>query len=72
LTGLLLGTALVSTVAVALTSGNVGTLVRHRSLAMPYLMFLSLVGLCEVLARARTSGTAPASKSFTRAEPVWP
>ena len=72
LTGLLLGTALVSIVVVALTSGNVGTLVRHRSLAMPYLMFLSLVGVCDVLARVRASGTAPASKPFTRAEPVWP
>ena len=71
LTGLLFGTALVSIVAIALTSGNVGTLVRHRSLAMPYLVFLSLAGLCELLSRARTraTGTQPA---FTKAEPVWP
>jgi hypothetical protein len=71
LTGLLFGTALVSIVAIALTSGNVGTLVRHRSLAMPYLLFLSLAGLCELLSRAgvRTTGAVPA---LTKAEPVWP
>lgn len=71
LTGLLFGTALVSIVAIALTSGNVGTLVRHRSLAMPYLVFLSLAGLCELLSRAgvRATGAVPA---LTKAEPVWP
>ena len=69
LTGLLSGTALALIVAVALTSGNVGTLVRHRSLALPYLLWLSLSGLCELLARARVRGTAPA---LSKAEPVWP
>ena len=64
LSGLLFGTALVSIVAIALTSGNVGTLVRHRSLAIPYLVFLSAVGVCELLSRA--------ASPFTKAEPVWP
>jgi hypothetical protein len=72
LTGLLFGTALVSIVAIALTSGNVGTLVRHRSLAMPYLMFLSSAGLCEVLSRLVARGTALAPSTFTKVEPVWP
>ncbi|HET9830694.1 MAG TPA: hypothetical protein VFP91_03255, partial [Vicinamibacterales bacterium] len=68
----LFGTALVSIVAIALTSGNVGTLVRHRSLAMPYLVFLSAAGLCELLSRAAARGRAPAASPFTKAEPVWP
>jgi hypothetical protein len=72
LTGLLFGTALVSIVAIALTSGNVGTLVRHRSLAMPYLVFLSAAGLCELLSRAASRGRAPAASLLTKAEPVWP
>jgi len=72
LTGLLFGTALVSVVAIALTSGNVGTLVRHRSLAMPYLVFLSTAGLCELLSRAAARGRTPATSPFTKAEPVWP
>ena len=29
----------------ALTSGNVGTLVRHRGLALPYIVWLSAVGI---------------------------
>jgi hypothetical protein len=72
LAGLLFGTALVSIVAIALTSGNVGTLVRHRSLAMPYLVFLSFAGLCDLLARDRTRGTAAAASAFTKVEPLWP
>jgi len=70
LTGLLLGTAAAPIVAIALTSGNVGTLVRHRSLAVPYLLWLSLTGLCELLSRAGARGTAEAP--FTKVEPVWP
>ena len=69
LTGLLFGTAGVSIVAIALNSGNVGTLVRHRSLAVPYLLWLSLAGLCELLSRAGQRRTTPA---FRKAEPVWP
>lgn len=41
---------------VALNSGNVGTLVRHRGLALPFLLWLSVLGACEltrVLARGR-------------------
>jgi hypothetical protein len=72
LTGLLFGTALVSIVAVALTSGNVGTLVRHRSLAMPYLVFLSLAGLCEMLSRVYVPATGATTPALTKAEPVWP
>ena len=72
LTGLLFGTAGVSIVAIALNSGNVGTLVRHRSLAVPYLLWLSLAGLCELLSRAGARGAARTEPAFRKAEPVWP
>jgi hypothetical protein len=51
--GLLFGHAIVAAATVALTSGNVGTLVRHRGLALPYVVWLSAVGACELLRRAR-------------------
>jgi hypothetical protein len=51
--GLLLGHAIVIAFAVAFTSGNVGTLVRHRSLALPYLVWLSAIGGCELLTNQR-------------------
>jgi hypothetical protein len=44
-------------VLVALTSGNIGTLIRHRSLVMPFLVWLSVLGLAvlvEWVARPRT------------------
>jgi hypothetical protein len=47
LTCLLVTHAAVLVMMVALTSGNVGTLIRHRGLALPYLVWLSAVGLCE-------------------------
>ena len=37
---------------VALTSGNVGTLIRHRGLVLPYLIWLSALGACRLLAWA--------------------
>jgi hypothetical protein len=49
---LLLGYAAVAAVTVAVVSGNVGTLVRHRGLALPYIVWLSAVGACEVLSWA--------------------
>jgi hypothetical protein len=54
--GLLCGNALVAVVTVALVSGNVGTLVRHRGLAMPYLVWISAVGICECAARLGVRG----------------
>ncbi len=50
-TGLLLAHALLIGAAAAFTDGNVGTLVRHRGLALPYLVWLSGVGACELLVR---------------------
>jgi hypothetical protein len=51
--GLLSGHAIIIALAVALTGGNVGTLVRHRSLVLPYLVWLSAVGACELLSNRR-------------------
>ena len=50
LTSILLGHLVVSMALVALTSGNVGTLVRHRALAMPYVVWFSGLGLTAALA----------------------
>jgi hypothetical protein len=58
-TGLLAGHALVIAAAVAFTAGNVGTLVRHRGLALPYLAWLSGVGACELLGSLRHDDLTP-------------
>jgi hypothetical protein len=47
LTSVLIAHASVAIVLVALTSGNIGTLIRHRSLALPYLVWLSALGAHE-------------------------
>jgi hypothetical protein len=43
---------------VALRSGNVGTLVRHRGLVLPFVICLAAVAVCHLLAR-RSSPTFP-------------
>jgi hypothetical protein len=35
-----------------LTSGNIGTLVRHRGLILPFVICLAAVAVCHLLARA--------------------
>jgi hypothetical protein len=55
LTSLLVCYTAIAVVLVALTSGNIGTLVRHRGLAVPYMLWLSTLGACEVLAWIRLS-----------------
>lgn len=45
LTCLLIAHACAVMMMVALTSGNVGTLIRHRGLALPYLVWLSALGM---------------------------
>jgi hypothetical protein len=69
LTSLLAGVAGVAAIAIALMSGNVGTLVRLRVLAIPYLASLSMVGLCELLTYAVRRGD---TRAFEKAEPIWP
>jgi hypothetical protein len=61
LTALLVCHALAIAAAVALNGGNVGTLVRHRGLALPYLVWLSAVGACQLLSfMQRGEVTGPA------------
>jgi hypothetical protein len=69
LTSLLASVAAVAVIAIALLSGNVGTLVRLRVLAIPYLASLSMVGLCELLTQSVRRGD---SRVFEKAEPIWP
>jgi hypothetical protein len=59
LTSVLGGYALTALMVVALNSGNIGTLVRHRSLALPFLIAFSAVGVTAIVSRlAAPSGAA--------------
>jgi hypothetical protein len=51
LTSLLVGHAAIVLAVVALHTGNVGTLVRHRAMALPYVMVLSAVGIVSIVGR---------------------
>ena len=62
ITSLLLGYALPIAAALALTNGNVGTLLRLRGLVTPYLVWLSALGLFavgEAIARRRPATAYP-------------
>jgi 4-amino-4-deoxy-L-arabinose transferase-like glycosyltransferase len=50
LTALLVTYAATAALLVAITSGNVGTLVRHRGLAVPYVLWFSALAGCDVIA----------------------
>jgi len=76
ITSLLCGYAIVAAVTVAVISGNVGTVVRHRGLALPYIVWLSAVGGCELLSRLRRREPVPAqpgsaSEEIFPLEPIW-
>lgn len=76
-TSLLVSHAVVAAIPVALTSGNIGTLVRHRGFALPYLVWLAGVGAYELLAvAARWQRTpradVPESGSPFRMKPACP
>lgn len=51
ITSMLLCHAAAAVVLVALSSGNLGTLIRHRSLALPYLVWLSALGAQDCVRR---------------------
>lgn len=69
LTSLLASMAGVAMIVIALLSGNVGTLVRLRVLAIPYFASLSMVGVCELLTQPLRRGDVRAPE---KAEPIWP
>jgi hypothetical protein len=56
-TCLLMSHALVASAMVALTGGNIGTLIRHRGLVVPYLVLLAAFGACSLLSRTRSRST---------------
>lgn len=66
LTSLLAAHAFAAVVTVALNSGNIGTLIRHRGLAWPYLAFLGALGACDLLRRT----TARSEPPMVRMEPT--
>jgi hypothetical protein len=51
LTSLLLGYSIAFIIPVALTSGNIGTLVRHRGVALTFIVWLAGLGAATALAR---------------------
>ena len=51
LTCLLIGYVVPTGIVVALTNGNVGTLLRFRGLVLPYLVWLAGVGFCVMIQR---------------------
>ena len=48
LTALLLGLAIPTAAVVAVTNGNIGTLLRMRGLVLPYVVWISAMGLCVI------------------------
>ncbi len=54
LAALLTAYAALLAVGAAFTDGNIGTLVRHRGLTLPYLVWFGGVGACELLTGAET------------------
>ena len=59
LTSLLAAHAAAIVMMVALTSGNIGTLIRHRGLVLPYLAWLAALGLCHVVRHSTPARPAP-------------
>ncbi|OFW14407.1 MAG: hypothetical protein A3F69_06810 [Acidobacteria bacterium RIFCSPLOWO2_12_FULL_66_10] len=55
LTCVLAGYSFISAGIIALNSGNIGTLVRHRALVAPYLGWISALGFVSLLSLARRS-----------------
>ncbi len=60
LASLLLAHAASIVMMVALASGNIGTLVRHRGLSLPYLVWFSVLGAAMVMSRLQAAGTSRA------------
>ena len=60
-TSLVAGYVVPTAVALALTNGNVGTLLRLRGIVIPYLLWVSAVGFCAALQRLSSSSTGTAT-----------
>lgn len=59
LTALIAAHAFGAVTVVAMTSGNIGTLIRHRGLVMPYLVWLAGLGLYELVRTALDAAPVP-------------
>jgi hypothetical protein len=58
-TCILVGYVVPTAAALALTNGNVGTLLRLRGLVIPYLVWIGAVGLCAVIGTAGQKARMP-------------
>jgi len=56
LTCVLGGYSVVNVFVIALNSGNIGTLVRHRALVVPYMIWMSVAGLIAILEKGAPHG----------------
>jgi hypothetical protein len=63
LTSVLAAHAAAAIVIVALSSGNIGTLIRHRSLVMPYVVWLSAAGAHEIARRVAAGRATSGQRS---------
>lgn len=64
LAALLVTHAFAAATVVAMTSGNIGTLIRHRGLVMPYLAWLAGLGLYELMRSAVTGAPVRANEGI--------
>lgn len=58
-TCMLLAHGLVASAMVALTGGNIGTMIRHRGLTLPYFTWLAVFGACAVVHWMATRAPRP-------------
>jgi hypothetical protein len=68
ITSLLIGFILPTAAALAVTNGNVGTLLRLRGIVSPYFMLVAAVGVlsvAEYLLGRRTESPSPAAEALT-------
>jgi len=69
---LLIAHGATAVVMVALSGGNVGTLVRHRGLAMPYVVWLAALGLVTLSGYLMSRRiTIPGYSPQSKADPAW-
>ena len=72
---ILFGYGLLAAVTVAMTGGNIGTLVRHRGLALPFIVWLSAVGGCDLIRwawdRLRHTLGADRDPGPLEVQPTW-
>lgn len=64
-TCLLIGHVVPTAAVVALTNGNVGTLVRFRGLVTPYLVWLAALAVCVIMQQLIVSARTPRSETGT-------